>query len=200
MAVRVDYENKTISLSVKDLAMSDFTHGSIVPESSFLPTRAALGRSIHDEHQDTRSETIDTYRREVTVKHEMDLSAFHVTIRGRIDGVYEHDGKLVIEEIKSVFNIESVKRGLEKNEYDAYLRQLQYYIWLLMKETAKEVTGSLVFIAISGGGVERVEVDYDEKALLEHLQSRVESIIEEAKLRHEWQLKQREFARKLEFP
>ncbi len=199
MTIRVNFENKTIILSVKDLALAELDKGSIVPESS-LPARAALGRSIHGKHQNNRQDTDTAYRREVTVKYETDLFDFHITVQGRIDGVYEQKGKLVVEEIKSVFNTASIQLSFENNRYEAYILQLQYYIWLLEKKTGKEVKGLLVFIPIAAGSIEKTEVDFDETAVLNHFRKRIESIIEEATLRHEWQIEQRRFAEKLEFP
>ena len=123
--MKVDFENKILVLSVKDLAQTEVAEGSIVPERS-LPARAALGRGTHTAHQISQQVSHETYRREVVARYETDLFGFHVTVQGRIDGVYEQADKLIVEEIKSVFSTAAVKSGVENNEYDAYLLQVEY--------------------------------------------------------------------------
>ena len=199
MTIRIDLENRTLSLGVKDLALPDEVEGSITQEAS-LPARAALGRGAHSSHQTSRENSEKTYRSEVTIKHETDVLDFHVTVQGRIDGVYEHDGALVVEEIKSVFNTSSAIRRLENGSDDPHILQLQFYIWLLGLETGREVSGGLVFIGIVEGNVEKLDVAFDEDLVLKRFYDRVEGIIEDARLKREWRRKQKEFANKLEFP
>jgi DNA excision repair protein ERCC-2 len=199
MTVRIDLHNKTISLSVRDLAFSDLSGASITQESS-LPTRAALGRSIHSRHQNDQSSTGDDYHKEVTVRHETDICDFHVVIKGRIDGVVQRGDSVLVEEIKSVFNISSVPAALENGEYDAYRTQVQYYMWLLSGQLGRKVSGRIVFIGIADGGIHTEDVRLNKATLARHLRNRIAGIIEDEQLRHEWRAKQQEFAQRLKFP
>lgn len=199
MTVRIDLDKKEIILGVKDLTSQDYAHSDHYVEDN-LPIRAYLGRSVHEESQKYQSETNPAYSREVMVKYETNLRNFHIIIQGRVDGVYEKDGSIVVEEIKSVFNIAGVKRGIENGVYEAFFEQAEYYTWLLKMQSDKRVTGYLLFVGIADGQTERIPVKFNEKELMRKFENRISSIIREAELKREWQKKQREFAEKLEFP
>ena len=199
MTVRIDWDKKEIILSVKDLTSQDYVPSDYYVEDN-LPMRASLGRSVHQESQRYRSETEPAYAREVMVKYETNLFNFHIIINGRVDGVYESEDSIVVEEIKSVFNIAGVRHGIENGIYEAFFEQTEYYIWLLKKQLDKRVSGYILFVGIVDGQTERIPVKFNEKELMRKFENRISSIIKEAELKREWQKKQREFAEKLEFP
>ena len=103
MTVRIDLDKKEISLGVKDLVFSEISSVGIAVENN-LSIRAALGRSLHSESQNSHKASEPTYVSEFTIKYKTEILNFNVAIHGRIDGIYEKDNEIVIEEIKSVFN------------------------------------------------------------------------------------------------
>ena len=63
------------------------------------PNRALEGTRAHIRHQKAKPEG---YAGEVRVEREIDAGEFVLKLRGRIDGVMLADGSLLIEEIKTV--------------------------------------------------------------------------------------------------
>jgi DNA excision repair protein ERCC-2 len=199
MTVRIDDEAKTISLSVRDLASDAALCGSISAEG--MPAaRAALGREAHEAHQDARAGTDTTYRSEQTLRHTFPFEGWTVTVQGRIDGVYEHRGHTVIEEIKSVDSIERAVEQLEAGGYSVWLRQLQTYMLLLGQKSSRPTDGFLVLVELRTGETRRVPVELDETALAQVIATRLRTLIDEHAARRAWYERLSTLADEVPFP
>jgi len=199
MTVRIDDEAKTVSLGVRDLASDEALCGSISAEG--MPAaRAALGRDAHEAHQNARLETHRTYRREQTVRHTFPFDGWTVTVHGRIDGLYEHQGRTVIEEVKSVDSLERAANTLATGGYGVWLRQLRIYMLLLGRESGKPTDGFLVLVELRTGETRRVPVELDEAALEQSLAARLRGLIEEHEARRAWHERLATLAAGVPFP
>ncbi len=199
MAIRIDDKQKTIRLSVKELVSASAMLGSIIaPE--LLPARASLGRAAHKDHQTEREESLASYKREVHIKHEMKVDNYTAIIQGRIDGVYKRRGKLVVEEIKSVISTEDIIERIKQGGFQTSILQLQVYMFLLTRQTAKEANGYLVFVGLEDGLTERVEVDFDPSRVHRLIVGRIRGLLAEHKKRKQRQAQQKRTAGGLVFP
>jgi len=199
MAIRIDDKQKIIRLSVKELVSASAMLGSIIA-AEFLPARASLGRAAHKDHQTEREESLASYKREVHIKHEMKVDNYTAIIQGRIDGVYKRRGKLVVEEIKSLISTEDIIERIKQGGFQTSMLQLQVYMFLLTRQTAKEADGYLVFVGLEDGLTERVEVDFDPSRVHRLIIGRICGLLAEHKKRKQRQAQQKRTAGGLLFP
>ncbi|NQT82559.1 DEAD/DEAH box helicase family protein, partial [bacterium] len=199
MAIRIDEKQKIIQLSVRDLVAASGVLGSIVA-AELLPVRAALGRDAHKSHQSDREESLASYRKEVYVKHRMTVDNYTAIIRGRIDGVYQRRGKLVVEEVKSVISIEDVIERIKQGRFATSILQLQVYVFILTSQKEKEVAGYLVFVGLEDELTERVEVDFALDRVERFIVGRVRGLLAEHKKKRQRHLQQKKTAEGLAFP
>ncbi len=199
MAIRIDDKEKTIRLSVRDLVTASGMLGSIVG-TEFLPARASLGRDAHKNHQSDRGASLSTYRKEVHVKHTMKVEKYAVIIQGRIDGVYERRGRLVVEEVKSVVSTADIIERIKDGSFATSILQVQAYMYLLANQSGMEVEGYLVAIGLEDGLTERVEVDFDRERVRRLIVGRIRGLLAEHREKKRRQLEQKRTAENLVFP
>ena len=189
MAPRFDSSDRTIDLAVADLLDAQQLR-SIGFAGRGGYERMWLGQAIHNRYQEKALEEDPTYRREVGIKHTFTHRGWQATIHGRIDGLRrDADGKLVVEEIKSV------RRGgqLAQATRELYEKQAALYAWMLHSagappgrpmgtlpdtgEDVDEVRVELILIEIGSDQVERLKVEIDLETLEKGVKRRVNSLI-----------------------
>src|SRR4029453_3443553 len=101
MTIRFDPTTRTLWLSIRDLV-----DPTAFPASVSLPpmlrSRAAMGRETHAVHQAAQQAALPSYRAEVTIRQQFLIEDYTVHLQGRIDGLYEDQNTLIVEEIKSL--------------------------------------------------------------------------------------------------
>ncbi|MCK5548167.1 MAG: Dna2/Cas4 domain-containing protein, partial [Thermoplasmata archaeon] len=199
MTIKIDSQEKIITLSVKDLAGGQ-SGGGLFDAGPSSRARASAGRAVHENHQAESKTRLKTYRHEVFLKHELDVDEYHVIIRGRLDGVYERRGTKVVEEIKSVISISDIESELAEGHFEKHMRQVQLYIYLLAGQTKSKVTGYLVFVELLTGVKKRVKVSCIEKQVAQFIADRIREIIGIEKERGVSYARQARAAAKLLFP
>jgi len=199
MTVRIDDETKTISLSVRDLALGEGGAGSISAEA--MPAaRAALGREAHAAHQDARAAADETYEREYTLKHTFPFEGWTVAVQGRIDGLSRSGEKFVVEEVKSVYSIERGLDRLRGSTNGSWALQLRLYMLFLARESGKETEGHLVLAELRSGRTERVPIALDEQELEAFIASSLRGLIAEHEARRAWRERLATLADEVPFP
>jgi len=199
MAVRVDEENKKITLGMKDMLYDDFLRVGLSGEMSPID-RLALGRRVHGKHQEDRISTISSYRKEQHITYETEIDDYRVSIHGRIDGIYQDESKSVVEEIKSVFLVGEEFEKTTEDDFRLYASQLRLYMYFLESGGIPNVTGHLVLISLVDNGVRVLPVTYDPDevaALIESWSRRIINRIEESRRQLERRI---EVSEKLVFP
>ncbi|HTS19804.1 MAG TPA: ATP-dependent DNA helicase [Verrucomicrobiae bacterium] len=158
MAVKIHLAKKTISLGVGDLVAEPLATGGRVAGLGMW-TRLALGREAHVARQRSQAGLYEGYAREITVRYEMTVDDFAVTIQGRIDGVYMpmNGGPHVIEEIKSVVVPPLVFAAIDGKSYPHYVEQLRLYCFFVEEED-KTALGRLVFVNMADGTTKEIEI------------------------------------------
>ncbi|MEL7059558.1 MAG: DEAD/DEAH box helicase, partial [Acidobacteriota bacterium] len=168
--------------------------------------RLWLGQAIHSRYQEEALERDATYRREVTIRHELDHRGWRVGIQGRADGLRrDADGRRVVEEIKSI------RRGqtLSPTVREVYARQAALYAWMLARhdlaaasdpEQVPETVAELVLIEIGGEDVERQPVEVHLDALDALVLRRLNGLLRGFRARQEQIAARRDAAEVLAFP
>ena len=148
MAIRFDHPARTLWLSIGDLLAGMIFPGS-VQLTPRLRSRAALGRDLHIQYQAERQSRIPSYQAEVTLRQRLQVDDYTVHVHGRLDGLYEADDTLVVEEIKSLLVPREQFDAIEPGKYPVYERQLALYIALLHWQHDRPVRGHLVLINLT---------------------------------------------------
>ena len=197
--MQIDFENKWLKIGVRELLYEEST-GSDLGSGGLKRVRAAAGREAHQLLQDERCGRLKTYRSEVHIKYESTIDGFQVLIQGRIDGVYEHAGSFVIEEIKSTMSLDEVEHLVASGALEAYVMQLKLYLYLLSSQSGRPCRGYLVFVDVVDHDQKRIEIEADYDAVGELIETRVRSILEEFRGREKDFQQKREKAQELAFP
>ena len=148
MAIRFDPTTRTLWLSIRDLVDTTAFPGrvSLTPA---LRSRAAMGREVHTVRQAAQQETLPSYRAEVTVRQQCLVDGYTVHLQGRIDGLYEENETLIVEEIKSLLVPPEHFHAITLGHYPAYEQQLTLYVHLLRQQHTGPVRGHLVFVNLA---------------------------------------------------
>jgi len=171
MALSVDLEARTISVSIRELAES----AASGPRGMGLlgRARAELGQRVHASYRAERGQ-VAGFKAEVPVSLAVELDGFEVSLGGRIDGLIEGPGGPIIEEVKSV-----TLHGGELAHADAALFPdftLQLRLYALALAAARpddRLTGRLILYSLLDETRHEVLVDLapeeTERELLERL-------------------------------
>src|SRR5690349_11514597 len=109
---------KNLQLSITEFAVPAPRTGSIDTYSGYggLPN---LGSAIHLEIQTRRMTEYPGYVAEKWVTHNFETSKYRFTVSGRMDG-FCFGAPVLIEEIKSAYNVDELLAALESNPHHPY--------------------------------------------------------------------------------
>ncbi len=159
MTIRYDSSSLTLRLSIGDLVSAAFP-GSI-HMAPMLRSRAALGRQVHETHQTAQETADESYRSEVTIRHELQLDDHTVILQGRMDGVYDDGAVRIIEEIKSQLLPSEDFARVTLAQYPTYEKQLALYLYLMSQTHDGPMRGHLVLINLADNARTTLVVEPD---------------------------------------
>ena len=175
MSIQFDYQNRTLTLGVRDLCGPEWSGGSL----NLLPLSGArneLGKALHEAHQTRQEKLQPGYQKEQTIRFEIMHKDYSVLIQGRVDGVYERNRQTIIEEIKSVLRLQEEFRREDLPE--SYFLQLKIYLYLWSQvHELRDVVGNLVVISCEDQQWTAVEVVSDPKTIQHFIQEQLDWII-----------------------
>ena len=195
--MKIDNKKKELKISIREFAALSINHGPIRRKSSTIPNRlkASIGTEIHKSYQENAKIRNKTVKSEFYVKYKFNFEDWTIIIRGRADIVYEKDGYTIIEEIKSVSDVKSLKSYEIKQI--AHSLQLQLYSHYF-QNLGNEVKCYLVLYNLISDDYLKIEVKTEN--MTEFINSTYEAIIRqiEAINKEKDVLSQR--SRKVKFP
>lgn len=131
---------RILKMSIRSLAETLFQEGSLGVAGP-SGKAASLGQEIHARLQ---GRGIPGYRAEVALARSFPAREVVLELSGRADGIYEADGRVHIEEIKSTAQDPA---GLAPDWNPAHVAQLGLYAWLYaLDEGLGSVTLDLVYV------------------------------------------------------
>ncbi|MFX1525822.1 MAG: ATP-dependent DNA helicase [Promethearchaeota archaeon] len=170
--MKVIKERKEFHLSIKDLVYASSERRistSIIP----IRFRASKGIKAHQAFQKRRKNTEQSYQREVLVKFNTVVQGWNFFISGRADIVYEKDGFIIIEEIKSVSNVQEF--SLNSIIAEEYRLQLLLYGHSFLSQ-GKNIKCKLVLIDIYTDKTKIIDVPPQD--LTEYINNQCETIFD----------------------
>ncbi|MHC4933891.1 MAG: PD-(D/E)XK nuclease family protein, partial [Planctomycetota bacterium] len=138
--LQVDLDSRRIVASVR--ALIERPADVPRPTGWIAQARSALGTDAHRHYRRERERELKGFQSEVAVSLSHELDGFEVLLRGRVDGLIDSgDGKLVVEEVKSVTD-----PALEARP--EHLLQLRLYLLCLARTSpAAQVAGRLLLMS-----------------------------------------------------
>jgi DNA excision repair protein ERCC-2 len=192
--LKVIKERKEFQISIKDFI---FATKKVKLSNSVIPfsIRASKGSEIHQLFQKERNSSENSFQREVLVKFNTKIQGWKFTISGRADIIYENKGILVIEEIKSVTNLDDF--NLESETAKEYRLQLLLYGHYFL-QLGKIIQCHLVLIDIFTEKTKIINVPPQDMS--EYLKKQCETILNEWEMGQKIKAEQRERAKTVIFP
>jgi DNA excision repair protein ERCC-2 len=142
-----------------------------------LRSRAAMGRSAHDVHQEAQRTTQSSYRAEVTIRQQCHVDDYTVHIQGRMDGLYDDGPTRVVEEVKSLLLPQEAFARVTLDDYPAYTRQLMLYLYLLSRDYEGPLRGHLVLIDLAHDQQTVLVVEPDVTASEQYIAQQIRAIV-----------------------
>lgn len=189
---------KKISIAIRDFALPVPRTGSIELHSGYGPA-PMTGQHAHMIAQAMRAEEHSNYRAEVWTSQTFTVGEYQFTINGRMDGVFD-GGHTKIEEIKTAFNIEELKKKLITNPNHPYCLQLKTYGYFQYMQT--RIVPELTFHLASMRNRKTLDVpitlDIEEYEIW--LQLRLAELVEEAKVMEASTKRRKKISKAIAFP
>ena len=192
--MKVIKERKEIHISIRDII---FATKKARFSNSAIPfrIRALKGTEIHHLHQKRREKTELSFQREVLVKFQTKVQGWNFIISGRADIIYKKKAFLVIEEIKSITNLDDF--DLESETAEEYRKQLLLYGHYFL-QLGEKIRCRLVLIDIFTEKTETIDVPPAD--LTEYIIKQCETILNEWEMAQQINTKLRERAKTVVFP
>jgi len=192
MTIRIKDNN--ISLSVRDLIRFNPNPRKVL--SSFpLPQRGKLGKQAQAKIQETKEKSFGLFHKEISVAHDFHHRRFHISIHGRIDGMYENSTKIEVEEIKSVLLKSKDLRNLDITTYPEFSEQVLFYCYLLhIEKQHHKILPIVTLVNLVDDKSRSYKLDFDPESVRKLILRRCNQIIDNInldqriKLRHLKQL------------
>jgi DNA excision repair protein ERCC-2 len=192
--MKVIKEQREFHLSIKEIVYASSERrfsSSVIP----LRLRASKGTEAHQDFQKSRKKTEESFQKEVMVKFHIKFQGWKFIISGRADIVYEKNGVVIIEEIKSVSNFKEF--SLESTIAEEYRQQLLLYGHYFLT-LGKSIKCHLVLIDIYTG--KSKVIDVPPQNLSEYIENQCGMILDSWEIAQKLKTEQSKRAKTLVFP
>jgi DNA excision repair protein ERCC-2 len=141
--LKINHSTKELKISIRELAQILLVNSNEGNKSIGLSNRirASIGRDIHKDYQDKIQQTKQSAKTEYHVKYSVVSHGWTVHLNGRVDVVYEENGKLIVEEIKSTTEIFDPMHEIRKD----HIKQLQLYAQAFLHRNNKVVCNMVIY-------------------------------------------------------
>jgi DNA excision repair protein ERCC-2 len=187
---------KKVSFDVRQFAVPVPRVGSIETHSGY-GAPPLDGQEIHQIYQKKKQKEDSRYQCEKKLSRIFEKCPYAFSISGRVDGLIE-DGKVLIEEIKTAFDVISLEEKL--HTHHPYLLQLQTYGYIYFKEFGVLPELRLVLISSKNFRSKNVHVELDIEQYEEWMERRLEEMVVETKNKEKIYSRRIKNAETLKFP
>lgn len=159
MSIKAKRKRK-ITVAVRDFALPLKRIGSLGQgRTSAIPLD--VGTEIHERIQQRLLSEGEPYRPEVSLSTVLSGHHHDIKIRGRCDGIFDDGQNILLEEIKSSFNLASLKRALEVEADHPYILQLKLYAYIHQLKYSRSTSLQLRLVDSRSLREEVLPVDFD---------------------------------------
>ena len=185
--LRFNDAERTLELGVHDLLEAGPPRGDLRLQVAWSArARMRAGQVVHSRWQAARGAEDEHFQREVMLRHRLVVRGWEVTISGRVDGLSEEAGVLVVEEVKSTPLPVDRLADTTWDDFPAWSRQVQLYLhFLAARREARPAHGRLVLISLVDGAQQVLPVPGD-PALGNWIEEQLEHVIHAREERIAW--------------
>jgi DNA excision repair protein ERCC-2 len=155
VSLRWNDAERTLALSVHDLLAAGARDVRRLAMSD--RARLAAGVELHQSVQAERAAEIEDYRAEERVRHTVVVRGWTCTVHGRMDGVYEDEGRTFVEEIKSTALASDALAAVPG--FPEWEAQLQLYVLFARAARRPDPVGLLRVVSLVDGAQRVVAVE-----------------------------------------
>ncbi len=189
-------EQEKIRLSVRNLVEFVFRSGDIDNRVGSGMRQEAMqeGSRMHRKIQNCMD---SEYRAEVTLRHELIMGHYLLSLEGRADGIFRKNNIFCIDEIKCMYT--DVTRFTEP--YPVHLAQAKCYAYIFALQHGLEQIGvQITYCDLDTEEVQRFEEQYSFSEISAWFDGVIESYRKWTDHQYEWNLIRRDSIQGLEFP
>lgn len=159
--LRIDDEEKLLEIGVHDLIDAGPQQGHLRLQVAWSArTRMKAGQQVHSAWQAERAAEDAGFRREVTLRRRIVVRGWECCIQGRVDGLSEEAGRVVVEEVKSTTLPAEMLATRSLSDFPDWARQVHLYLWFLAGDGTQAV-GRLVLVSLIDGSKRVLHVPPD---------------------------------------
>lgn len=182
--IRSDDAARTLELSVGDLVAEGARGGHLSLAGGWSSAaRLRLGQEVH---ADVAAAREASFRSEVAARRQLVVGGWTVTLVGRIDGLGEEDGRVVVEEVKSTSLPAEALLATSLAEWGDYRRQLEAYLWLVASPGALAPVGRLVLVSVLDGSRAVLGVPFEAARVHAEVLRTLTRLVEDRERRLAW--------------
>jgi len=198
VGLSVDFESKTITVSPATLLAGAWRRIGFDRGDGF--ERLWIGQAVHRRVLGRFLESVAGYETERVVRLTFPVDDFTAVLEGRLDGRFEEDGRVVVDEVKSLHFAEDLGKLPGSPKWARFETQLRWYMLAVARAEGREVAGRLVLADIETAETRLHAVALDPAAVLADLTRRVRWLLEEFHAAHALAEAKRAEALTLAFP
>lgn len=198
MSIFIDEDLKEIHLSVTDL-VTEGEKISIGFSGSEGYQRLWVGQALHTRYLEEQIYKNEDFQKEVTIKHQFEVQGWKVYLQGRIDGIKRQDGKIFLQEIKTLHFIRDLPQFYDSETFKIYKKQTEVYSYLLNIKEGKTVAGYIVLLDIETMEEKIIECPFSPERVESFILNRLRRIIRNFEIEKEKKALQREFSKQISF-
>jgi DNA excision repair protein ERCC-2 len=198
VGLSVDLARKIVAVSPATLLAGAYRRIGFDRGDGF--ERLWIGQAVHRRVLAEFSRTVPGYETERAVRLTFPVDDFTAVLEGRLDGRYEEEGRIVVDEVKSLHFAEDLGKLPGSQRFARFETQLRWYLLAVSRAEGRDVAGRLVLADIETGTTRIAAVAFDPDAVLADLTRRVRFLLSEFHAAHALSEAKRAEAGTLLFP
>ncbi len=176
MALTVDLEKKTIALSPGALLGGVARRAGFDRGEGF--ERLWIGQAVHRRVLGEHLANVPGYAVEKSIRLTYAVDDFTAVLEGRLDGRFEEDGRVVVDEVKSLHFAEDLAKLPGSPRLERFQLQLRWYMQAVAAAEGRPVHGRLVLADIETGATKLLDVPHEPEKTLDDLVRRTRILLE----------------------
>lgn len=198
MGFSVDLARKIVAVSPATLLAGAYRRIGFDRGDGF--ERLWIGQAVHRRVLAELTRSVPGYETERAVRLTFPVDDFTAVLEGRLDGRFEEEGRVVVDEVKSLHFAEDLGKLPGSPRLARFETQLRWYLLAVSRAEERDVAGRLVLADIETGATRLTAVAFDPDAVLADLTRRVRFLLSEFYAAHALSEAKRAEAGTLLFP
>jgi DNA excision repair protein ERCC-2 len=176
VALSVDLAKKTITLSPGALLGGVTRRAGFDRGEGF--ERLWIGQAVHRRVLGEHLASVPGYAVEKSIRLVYAVDGFTAVLEGRLDGRFEKDGRVIVDEVKSLHFSEDLAKLPGSPRLERFQLQLRWYMQAVSAAEGRPVHGRLVLADIETGATKLLDVSHEPEKTLEDLVRRTRILLD----------------------